>query len=98
MVAGLQVSIKVHIDAKGTVVRTEPISKGNSLEEYLSIHRGRCGAPVAFYPGPPGRPEYAERNNPAFPVRKGVTVPALTATRTSVERRFAPGKESPPVL
>ena len=36
VVAGTQVSIKVHIDAKGTVVGTEPVSKGNRLEEYLS--------------------------------------------------------------
>jgi len=35
-VTGLQVDVKVYIDAGGTVVRTEPLSKGNSLMEYLS--------------------------------------------------------------
>jgi outer membrane biosynthesis protein TonB len=35
-VAGLQVDVKVYIDAGGTVIRAEPLSKGNSLVDYLS--------------------------------------------------------------
>jgi hypothetical protein len=35
-VTGLQVDVKVYIDAGGAVVRTEPLSKENSLMEYLS--------------------------------------------------------------
>ena len=36
-VAGHRVGVKVYIDATGTVVRTEPISKGNALSGYFSI-------------------------------------------------------------
>ena len=36
-VAGHRVGVKVYIDETGTVVRTEPISKGNALSGYLSI-------------------------------------------------------------
>ncbi len=35
-VAGLRIDVKVYIDANGTVIRAESLSKGNTLTEYLS--------------------------------------------------------------